>query len=223
MGGYFTVDNAFWSDPDVSDNYTPEDKYFYLYLLTCPNANISGCYGLTIKQMVFNTGYDQDTIRRLITRLSEVHKVIEYDLDTKEILVKNWWKHHWTTSPKYLVSLKEKISQVNSERFKDFLNQKLSTFLNSNGTDDSATTQLVPPKKKRRNGISPKKRMDVLERDKFTCRYCGRSAPNVVLEVDHILPVLHGGTDDLSNLVTTCWECNNGKRDRVFEKVSGEE
>lgn len=51
----------------------------------------------------------------------------------------------------------------------------------------------------------------VLERDQFTCRYCGQFAPNVRLEVDHITPVCEGGTDALDNLVTACGACNRGK------------
>jgi len=54
-------------------------------------------------------------------------------------------------------------------------------------------------------------RFEIFKRDDFTCRYCGRRSPEVVLEVDHIVPVSGGGTDDEPNLVTSCWECNRGK------------
>ena len=54
-------------------------------------------------------------------------------------------------------------------------------------------------------------RFEVLERDKFQCQYCGQYAPNVQLEVDHILPVSDGGTDILENLKTACFSCNQGK------------
>ena len=54
-------------------------------------------------------------------------------------------------------------------------------------------------------------RFEVLERDKFQCQYCGQYAPNVRLEVDHILAVSDGGTDALENLRTSCFACNQGK------------
>lgn len=57
-------------------------------------------------------------------------------------------------------------------------------------------------------------RWRVLNRDAFTCQYCGRSAPHVVLQVDHVEPRRWGGADDLDNLVTSCWRCNQGKKDR---------
>ena len=54
-------------------------------------------------------------------------------------------------------------------------------------------------------------RWEILERDKFTCRYCGQFAPNVTLEVDHVTAVADNGSDVLENLVTSCRACNRGK------------
>lgn len=59
--------------------------------------------------------------------------------------------------------------------------------------------------------IGPKLRFEVFKRDGFTCQYCGRKTPIVVLEVDHVVPRAEGGTDDIENLVTSCWDCNRGK------------
>lgn len=62
-----------------------------------------------------------------------------------------------------------------------------------------------------RKPLSQKIRFQVLDRDNFTCQYCGEKAPDVELEVDHINPVSKGGTDDLQNLVAACKSCNRGK------------
>ena len=62
-----------------------------------------------------------------------------------------------------------------------------------------------------RKTLSKKTRFEVFKRDKFTCQYCGKSAPDVVLEVDHVVPVAEGGDDDMLNLVTSCFDCNRGK------------
>ena len=59
--------------------------------------------------------------------------------------------------------------------------------------------------------ISKRLRYEVLRRDNFTCRYCGAAAPEVALEVDHIVPVALGGRDDPTNLATACADCNGGK------------
>ena len=66
-------------------------------------------------------------------------------------------------------------------------------------------------KKPKRKPISKKLRFEVFKRDSFTCQYCGRKAPDVILEVDHIKPVSDGGTNTILNLVTSCQECNRGK------------
>lgn len=62
-----------------------------------------------------------------------------------------------------------------------------------------------------RKSLSKKIRFEVLKRDKFTCQYCGKSAPDVVLEIDHIKPVSKGGKNDIMNLITSCKDCNRGK------------
>jgi hypothetical protein len=59
--------------------------------------------------------------------------------------------------------------------------------------------------------VTKRTRFEVLRRDSHTCRYCGQSAPDVKLTVDHVVPVALGGSDDPSNLASACWECNIGK------------
>lgn len=61
-------------------------------------------------------------------------------------------------------------------------------------------------------------RFEVFKRDSFKCQYCGAVAPDVLLQVDHIRPVADGGTNDITNLITSCEPCNNGKRDRVLSE-----
>ena len=65
-----------------------------------------------------------------------------------------------------------------------------------------------------RIALGKKARFEVLKRDNFTCKYCGAKAPEVILQVDHIVPVSKGGSNDQTNLVTACQPCNSGKSDR---------
>lgn len=71
-----------------------------------------------------------------------------------------------------------------------------------------------------RKGLSKKTRFEVFKRDKFTCQYCGKSAPDVILQVDHITPVAGGGGNEIVNLVTSCQNCNAGKSDRLLSDES---
>lgn len=74
--------------------------------------------------------------------------------------------------------------------------------------------------KRKRKSLSNKIRFEVFKRDSFRCQYCGRSAPDVILEVDHINPVANGGENDIVNLVTSCKECNSGKGARPLDDNS---
>ncbi len=65
-----------------------------------------------------------------------------------------------------------------------------------------------------RKPISKSIRFEVFKRDSFTCQYCGRKAPDVLLNVDHIEPIADGGTNDFLNLITSCRDCNSGKSKR---------
>lgn len=66
----------------------------------------------------------------------------------------------------------------------------------------------------KRKSMSKKLRFEVFKRDKFQCQYCGRIAPDVILEVDHVLPVVEGGDNSIMNLRTSCFDCNRGKGKR---------
>jgi len=72
----------------------------------------------------------------------------------------------------------------------------------------------------KRKVIPKKVRFEVFKRDSFTCQYCGRKAPNVLLVIDHIEPVSKGGTDDILNLISACKDCNAGKSARKLSDTS---
>lgn len=71
-------------------------------------------------------------------------------------------------------------------------------------------------------GLGFRKRFEVFKRDNFTCQYCGRNVKKhkVVLVIDHIHPKKKGGRDDMSNLITSCLDCNIGKRDNLLQDIS---
>ncbi len=67
-----------------------------------------------------------------------------------------------------------------------------------------------------RKPISRQIRVQVFARDGYKCKMCGRTKDEVPLEVDHIIPVADGGTDELKNLATLCRDCNRGKTSYRF-------
>lgn len=70
----------------------------------------------------------------------------------------------------------------------------------------------------KRKAIPEGLRHDIFKRDRFTCQYCGRTVPEVVLEIDHIKPVSKGGTNDSLNLITSCRACNRGKSNKLLSE-----
>lgn len=66
-------------------------------------------------------------------------------------------------------------------------------------------------KEAKRTSTGKRLRFEVFKRDHFTCQYCGRQPPTVVLVADHITPVVEGGASTIDNLITACESCNQGK------------
>lgn len=74
--------------------------------------------------------------------------------------------------------------------------------------------------KEQRNLMTKKLREQIKKRDNFTCCTCGNSTynePNLLLEIDHIIPVAKGGCTTEDNLQTLCWKCNRAKSDKIVE------
>lgn len=74
------------------------------------------------------------------------------------------------------------------------------------------------PIQKRSRSIALSVRIDVLTRDGYKCVYCGRSSQQIDLEIDHIIPYSKGGSNQIDNLQTLCFDCNRGKGARIIER-----
>lgn len=73
--------------------------------------------------------------------------------------------------------------------------------------------------KEQRALMTKKLREYIKKRDNFTCCNCGNSTykePNLLLEIDHIIPVAKGGCTVEDNLQTLCWKCNRAKSDNIL-------
>ena len=120
MALYRTISMSFWTDAKIVDDFTAEDRYFYLYLFTNPHTNLCGCYEISIRQMVNEVGYSSDSINNLIKRFEQIHKVIRYSPETKEIILLNWHKYNWSKSEKCQIALKKEIDQIKCPMFKQY-------------------------------------------------------------------------------------------------------
>ena len=89
------LNTAIWGDPVVGEDMTPEDKYFYLYLLTSPATSEIGIYPLTKKRIAFELGYPLEKIETLVERFIHRFDLIRYNEETREIAIKNWGTHNF--------------------------------------------------------------------------------------------------------------------------------
>lgn len=115
------IQTSFWTDAKVMDEMTPEDKYFYLYLMTNPHTKQCGCYEISKRQISNETGYNMQTIDRLIDRFENYLCVVFYSEDTKEIFLSNWHRYNWTKSPKVMSCIKKEMEDIKSAEFRHAL------------------------------------------------------------------------------------------------------
>ena len=55
-------------------------------------------------------------------------------------------------------------------------------------------------------------RQYIYQRDNYQCQNCGQTQTETILNIDHIIPLAKGGSNDMSNLQTLCQTCNQNKK-----------
>ena len=55
-------------------------------------------------------------------------------------------------------------------------------------------------------------RQYIYQRDNYQCQGCGQTQTETILNIDHIIPLAKGGSNDMSNLQTLCQTCNQNKK-----------
>ena len=102
----------------------------------------------------------------------------------------------------------ESLTLSEREHLIELCKQRLSEFIEDRGKT------IFNHRRKSSGYISGTIKYEILKRAQFRCELCGISADKKALEVDHIIPRNHGGTDDKSNFQALCYSCNAMKRDR---------
>lgn len=67
--------------------------------------------------------------------------------------------------------------------------------------------------------VPPLNNPALFRRDSSLCLYCGEAFPERDLSRDHVTPVIQGGQDTWTNVVTACRRCNNHKAGRTPEQA----
>lgn len=131
------VSTSFWSDSKV-DTFSPEDKYFMLYLLTNPHTTQLGIYEFSMKHAAFEMGYSVETVQALLSRFQDRYKIIRYCQDTGEIAIKNYLKHSIVKGGKPVLDcLKKELSQVKNKELVNFV------FLANQNSENSTVREFI--------------------------------------------------------------------------------
>lgn len=110
MAVFRKIEVKFWSDPFI-ESLTPEQKFFYLYLMTNEKTTQCGIYECSVRKMSIDTGYNQETIRKLI-QFFESKRKIKYSKITDEVCLTNWLKYNDSTSPTVKKCIESELSKV---------------------------------------------------------------------------------------------------------------
>lgn len=119
MAIFRKVHTSFWSDVFVSD-LTPEQKYFYLYLMTNDKTTQCGIYEISKRQISFDTGYNSETIDKLFEFFISKGKVVKSS-KTNEIVMVNWVKYNNSSSPKVQQCVNKELSLVKDRVLIEYL------------------------------------------------------------------------------------------------------
>ena len=112
MAVYRHIHIDYWQDGFVLD-LTPEEKYFYIYLMTNSKTSQCGIYELPKRIIETETGYNRETVDKLLNRFIDYKKIV-YCEETREVFLMNWRKHNKIVSPKVKKCVYEELKKIKS-------------------------------------------------------------------------------------------------------------
>jgi uncharacterized phage protein (TIGR02220 family) len=117
MAEYRQLKEAFWYSPFVL-NLSPEERAFYVFMITNPATSQCGIYEISLKMIVTLHGYNEEFILDLIQKFV-TWKKLAYDPDTHEFFVVNWMKHHRPSNQKVFGKVGKEVRATKSKVLKD--------------------------------------------------------------------------------------------------------
>ena len=156
MAKYRQLHTTFWNDSLILD-LTPEQKYFYIYLLTNPNTTQCGIYEISIKQISYHTGYNIDTINNLLELFENLKKIV-YSKETNEIVLVNFLKFNASESPSIRKCIEKDLKAVKNKDLIEYIHCDYRVYAecggnNKNKNKNKNYKEEEEEKKEKRNGV----------------------------------------------------------------------
>ena len=109
------IDMRFWQN-DFVLGLTPEERYFYMYLVTNTMTTKCGIYKFNVKVAELETGYTAEVIEKLLESFESYGK-IAISKSTKEIMILNWFKHNFKNSKKNVLEINKELKYIKDKEF----------------------------------------------------------------------------------------------------------
>lgn len=150
------IEREFWNDEQIIDEYSPEDKLFMMYLLTCPRGNALGIFKLPIKLIAFEIGYSPEAVRTLIDRFMTKYQRINYDYKSQEIAIYRALKYSVSKGGKPIEDMmRQLLSEVSVTNNIIKVHEVMSDWwLKSNRPVDKMIKNLMEKEIEKRSAIS---------------------------------------------------------------------
>ncbi|MBU3111038.1 DnaD domain-containing protein [Clostridium lacusfryxellense] len=122
MAKYRQLFTEFWSDSFILE-LTPDEKLFYVYLISNPKTTQCGIYELSSRIIEIETGLNKETVEKLLHKFCESNKIL-YCPATKEIMVINWMKYNVPNNINSIKCVNREIARVKNKEFLKILYKK---------------------------------------------------------------------------------------------------
>lgn len=206
----------------------------------CSSSVVSNASNNAVKYLIkyTNIEYDEYSLERLDYCIGWM-KLYEQTLSDMETLTSNI-KHNLPVFVRLFIStsrLPYKVCNVSYKLTKNTVPEFIFSYVSAAGKSRREFGIEITPailssikseiyakgnksgySKMQRSAMTNDLREAIKKRDNYTCCICGNSVfkePNLLLEVDHIIPISKGGKTEASNLQTLCWRCNRAKHDKI--------
>lgn len=123
MKGFTKIERSFWETDEARD-MTPEEKYFWMYLQTNSNVNTLGCYPFRMRKAIDETGYNKETLEKLLIRMVEVGRII-YDKNTMEVFLLHFRNSSWNKKTAAVRAINSDLKEVESAELREWLLEML--------------------------------------------------------------------------------------------------
>lgn len=186
-----------------------------LYYMTNPHTNQTGCYELPMTTILFETGFSEDAFRQTQDKLSNLD-LCEYDYNSQEVLIKNWYKYNWTKSIKVKTCILNECKKIKSTKFSDYINKKCIPY--AYGIDTlSGKKRKEKERKENKKEINKEKVFEFIEQE--FCRTISPVEIDLIESWDEYIDKFGTSIQDIINLAIKEAVLNNAKSIKYIDKI----